>query len=87
MKFQKRFLTIFVEVLFVLFPYKFIMYNVMSYWVPSPPPKVLGEAEDGGGCGSLLRSTLPQRERGVIQGDPLSPTIFNGVVDSVVCHW
>ena len=26
-------------------------------------------------------------ERGVTQGDPLSPTIFNVVVDAVVCHW
>ena len=26
-------------------------------------------------------------ERGVIQGDPLSPTIFNVVVDVVVRHW
>ena len=25
--------------------------------------------------------------RVVTQGDPLSPTIFNVVVDSVVCHW
>ena len=26
-------------------------------------------------------------ERGVTQGDPLSPTIFNVVVDAVVWHW
>ena len=25
--------------------------------------------------------------RGVTQGDPLSPTIFNVVVDAVLCHW
>ena len=25
--------------------------------------------------------------QGVMQGDPLSPTIFNVVVDAVVCHW
>ena len=25
--------------------------------------------------------------RGVTQGDPLSPTIFNVVVDAVVRHW
>ena len=24
---------------------------------------------------------------GVTQGNPLSPTIFNVVVDAVVCHW
>ena len=26
-------------------------------------------------------------ERGVTQGDPLSPTIFNVVVDAVILHW
>ena len=26
-------------------------------------------------------------ERGVTQGDPISPTIFNVVVDTVVRHW
>ena len=25
--------------------------------------------------------------RGMTQGDPLSPTMFNVVVDAVVCHW
>ena len=25
--------------------------------------------------------------RGVTQVDPLSPTIFNMVVDAVICHW
>ena len=28
-----------------------------------------------------------QGARGVTQGDPLSPTIFNVVVDAVVRHW
>ena len=27
-----------------------------------------------------------REERGVTQGNPLSPTIFNMVVDAVVCH-
>ena len=27
------------------------------------------------------------RERGITQGDPLSPTIFNLVVDVIVRHW
>ena len=27
------------------------------------------------------------RERGVTQGYPLPPTIFNVVVDALVCHW
>ena len=26
-------------------------------------------------------------ERGVTQGNPLSPTIFNAVMDAVVYHW
>ena len=31
--------------------------------------------------------TAYKEERGVTQGDPLSPTIFNVVVDAVVQHW
>ena len=31
--------------------------------------------------------TAFQRERGVTQGDPLPPTIFNVVVDVVVRNW
>ena len=26
-------------------------------------------------------------EIGVTQGDPMSPTIFNVVLNAVVCHW
>ena len=25
--------------------------------------------------------------RGATQGNPLSPTIFNVVIDAVICHW
>ena len=39
-------------------------------------------AREGGYYGSPFRG-----ERGVTQGDPLSTTIFNVVVDVVVCHW
>ena len=39
-------------------------------------------AREGGYYGSPFRG-----ERGVTQGDPLSPTILNVVVDVVVCHW
>ena len=31
--------------------------------------------------------TLFRGEKGVTQGNPLSPTIFNVVVDAVVRHW
>ena len=36
----------------------------------------------GGYYGDAFKGT-----RGVTQGDPLSPTIFNVVVDAVVRHW
>ena len=36
----------------------------------------------GGYYGEALKG-----DRGVTQGDPLSPTIFNVVVDAVVRHW
>ena len=39
-------------------------------------------ARAGGYYGTAFRG-----ERGVMQGDPLSPTIFNVVVDVVVQHW
>ena len=39
-------------------------------------------ARAGGYYGTAFRG-----ERGVTQGDPLSPTIFNVVVDAVVRHW
>ena len=39
-------------------------------------------AQSGGYYGAAFKG-----ERGVTQGDPLSPTIFNVVVDAVVRHW
>ena len=36
--------------------------------------------------GGYYKETF-RRERGVTQGDPLSPTTFNVVVDAVVRHW
>ena len=39
-------------------------------------------ARAGGYYGSPSRG-----ERGVTQGDPMSQTILNVVVDAVVCHW
>ena len=39
-------------------------------------------ARSGGYYGSPFRADI-----GVTQGDPLSPTIFNVVVDAVVRHW
>ena len=39
-------------------------------------------ARSGGYYGAAVKG-----ERGVTQGDPLSPTLFNVVVDAVVRHW
>ena len=39
-------------------------------------------ARSGGYYGAAFKG-----ERGVTQGDPLSPTLFNVVVDMVVRHW
>ena len=39
-------------------------------------------ARVGGYCGKAFKG-----ERGVTQGDALSSTIFNVVVDAVVRHW
>ena len=39
-------------------------------------------AREGGYYGKAFKG-----ERGVTQGDSLSPTIFNVVVDAVVQHW
>ena len=49
----------------------------MEYW-----NKTTMVARVGGYYGKGFRGG-----RGVTQGDPLSPTIFNVVVDAVVCHW
>ena len=47
---------------------------------------ILGKINDGSTGGGVLRTRF-KGARGVTQGDPLSPTIFNVVVDAVVCHW
>ena len=39
-------------------------------------------ARAGGYCGAAFKG-----DRGVTQGDPLSPTNFNVMVDVVVWHW
>ena len=37
--------------------------------------------------GGRYFGTLLKGHSGITQGDPLSPTIFNVVVDSVICYW
>ena len=39
-------------------------------------------AKVGGYFGRLFKGC-----RGITQGDPLFPTIFNVVMDAVICHW
>ena len=50
---------------------------LMEYW-----GKMTMLAQAGGYYGDTFKGA-----RGVTQGDPLSPTIFNVVVDAVLCHW
>ena len=49
----------------------------LTYW-----SRITMVARTGGYYGTVV-----QGARGVTQGDPLSPTIFNVVVDTVVRHW
>ena len=46
---------------------------------------ILGKINDGSTDGGYYGTGF-KGARGVTQGDPLSPTIFNMVVDVVVCH-
>ena len=46
----------------------------------------MGKINDGSTGGGYYGTGF-KGERGVTQGDPLSPTIFNLVVDAVVHHW
>ena len=49
--------------------------------------RLLGETDNGGKGGGGYYGEAFKGVRGVTQGDPLSPTIFNVVVDVVVRHW
>ena len=51
-------------------------------FVPLHPPRVLGQTTNG----SLIRAGF-KGFWGVTQGVPLSPTIFNVVMDAVLQHW
>ena len=53
---------------------------------PLHPPIVLGHTTDGSSRKGLIRGGAFKGLWGVAQGDPLSPTIFNVVVDAVVQH-
>ena len=50
---------------------------LMAYW-----GEMTMVARAGEYCGDAFKGAW-----GVMQGDPLSPTIFNVVVDAVVRHW
>ena len=50
------------------------------------PPDLLEAPHNGGESGGYYGTSF-KGERGVTQGDPLSPTIFNLVVDVLVRHW
>ena len=47
---------------------------------------IMGKINDGSTGGGYYGTGF-KGARGVIQGDPLSPTIFNVVANAVVCHW
>ena len=47
---------------------------------------ILGTVNDGSTGRGYYRTGF-KGARGVTQGNPLSPTIFNVVVDAVVRHW
>ena len=50
------------------------------------PQGILGSTEDGCKGGGYYGSEF-QGSMGVTQGDPLTPTIFNMVIDAVVQLW
>ena len=52
----------------------------------SAPLDILETVDDGGKGVRVLRGGI-KGYRVVTQGDPLSPTISNVVVDEVVRHW
>ena len=48
--------------------------------------RILVKSSDNVSYGGILRGVIP-RFWGVTQGDPLSPTIYNVVVEAVVRKW
>ena len=53
--------------------------------MPDPPP-VLRKVDDGGSRGWVIRKGVP-RFLGDNPRRPVSPTIFDMVVDAVLHHW